>query len=87
MTLALALLVTAAVLMIWSGSSVLRAVMRPLRQANTHFTAMARGDLTTVIRITRQDEMGAMLAGLQAMCEQLAGTVSQVRSGSLAIKW
>ncbi|WP_426114579.1 methyl-accepting chemotaxis protein [Massilia sp. PWRC2] len=84
-TLALTMVVIAAVIMIWSGATLLRAIMLPLRQANAHFTAMARGDLSTLIEIGRNDEMGTMLRGLQAMRDQLADTVAQVRAGSLAI--
>jgi methyl-accepting chemotaxis protein-1 (serine sensor receptor) len=83
--LTVALLVAAAVLMLWSCMSLLRAIMQPLRQAQGHFAAMARGDLSSVIEIARRDELGAMLAGLQSMRDQLADTVGQVRSGSVAI--
>ena len=81
----LGLMLVAAVLMFWSCTSLLKAIMRPLREALGHFAAMAQGDLSTHIEVARQDEMGAMMNGLQSMREQLADTVSQVRAGSVAI--
>jgi methyl-accepting chemotaxis protein-1 (serine sensor receptor) len=68
-----------------SGLLLLRAVMRPLDQALGHFTAIADGNLVNRIELGRQDEMGALLRGLEKMQTRLAGTVSSVREGSDAI--
>jgi methyl-accepting chemotaxis protein-1 (serine sensor receptor) len=68
-----------------SGLLLLRAVMRPLDQALGHFTAIAEGNLVNRIELGRQDEMGALLRGLEKMQARLAGTVSSVREGSDAI--
>ena len=68
-----------------SSLLLLRAIMRPLDHALGHFEAMARGDLSTVVRIDRADEMGALLKGLDTMQRQLAGTVRSVREGSMSI--
>ena len=83
--LCIGVMLAAAAIMTWSCMSLLKAIMHPLRQALHHFAAMARGDLSTPIEVARQDEMGAMMKGLQSMRDQLADTVAQVRAGSLAI--
>jgi methyl-accepting chemotaxis protein-1 (serine sensor receptor) len=60
-------------------------IVVPLRQAITHFDAMSAGNLANRIDITRQDEMGELLTGLERMQVQLAGTVRSVRDGSASI--
>ena len=63
----------------------LRAIMRPLDHALEHFDAMAKGDLSTRVRIDRDDEMGALLEGLATMQQQLAATVRSVRDSGMSI--
>ena len=74
-----------ALLILCSSVLLLRAILRPLEQANGHFEAMAGGDLSRHIRIEQRDEMGALLANLAQMQTRLADTVSHVRDGSQAI--
>jgi methyl-accepting chemotaxis protein-1 (serine sensor receptor) len=63
----------------------LRAIMTPLGQALKHFDEISAGNLSERIDISRQDEMGALLAGLSNMQQGLASTVQSVRTGSTAI--
>jgi methyl-accepting chemotaxis protein len=77
--------VLGALLIVFSSVSLLRAIMRPLDQALEHFDAMARGDLSTEVRIDRADEMGKLLQGLAAMQRNLSATVRSVRTSSASI--
>ena len=74
-----------AVLIVAASLSLIRAIMRPLDQALAHFDAMARGDLSNVVEIERQDELGRLLAGLATMQDKLAATVGTMRDSSGAI--
>jgi len=68
-----------------SSVLLLRAIMGPLNHALGHFEAMAAGDLSTTIKVDRNDEMGALLGGLGNMQRQLAATVRGVRDSSMSI--
>ena len=81
----LAAIVLGGALMLLSGAGLLRAILHPLKQARGHFRTIAAGDLSSTIAISRRDEMGELLSGLQAMQDQLASTVSGVRAGASAI--
>ncbi|RYF03782.1 MAG: HAMP domain-containing protein, partial [Oxalobacteraceae bacterium] len=74
-----------AVLIVVASLSLIRAIMRPLDQALAHFDAMARGDLSNVVEIERQDELGKLLGGLATMQVKLAATVGTMRDSSGAI--
>jgi methyl-accepting chemotaxis protein-1 (serine sensor receptor) len=69
-----------------SSYSLLRAIFGPLNQALAHFTAIADGNLSNHIDVTRQDEMGALLNGLDKMQTRLSHTVRSVRDGSGSIE-
>ncbi|HKT98945.1 MAG TPA: methyl-accepting chemotaxis protein [Paraburkholderia sp.] len=62
-----------------------RAIMTPLKEALTHFEAIAAGDLQRTIAHYRGDEMGRLLDGLRNMQVKLARTVTSVRSSSRSI--
>jgi methyl-accepting chemotaxis protein-1 (serine sensor receptor) len=72
----------AAVLAWWSLQ---RAIGKPLEQALGHFKAIESGDLTTQVEIHARDEMGQLMAGLQAMQRNLVQTISAVHMGSKSI--
>jgi len=78
-------LVIGVLLIIISSVLLLRAIFDPLNQALRHFGAIAEGNLVNTIVITRRDEMGQLLDGLQKMQERLSNTVRGVRDGSGAI--
>ncbi len=84
-TMAIAGLAIALLLIVISSILLLRAIFRPLNQALRHFDAIADGNLTNHIVIERHDEMGALLSGLKQMQERLSTTVRGVRDGSGAI--
>jgi methyl-accepting chemotaxis protein len=65
----------------WITVSITRPVARALEVANT----VAAGDLTSRIDVTTRDEMGQLLQALKSMNENLARTVSSVRSGTETI--
>jgi methyl-accepting chemotaxis protein I, serine sensor receptor len=62
-----------------------RAIGAPVEQVLEHFRAMADGDLTTRIEVHSGDEMGQLLAGLQAMQGKLQQTIRAVHQGSRSI--
>ncbi|BCQ30291.1 Tar ligand binding domain-containing protein (plasmid) [Caballeronia sp. NK8] len=62
-----------------------RAIMTPLAEALKHFEHISDGDLTHEVSIKTHNEMGQLLAGVAAMKDKLAATVSTVRLSSEAI--
>jgi methyl-accepting chemotaxis protein-1 (serine sensor receptor) len=65
--------------------SLQRAIGRPIEEAISHFAAIARGDLTARVEVRSSDEMGQMMASLQAMQHKLIETIRSVRDGTNAI--
>ncbi|WP_116136503.1 methyl-accepting chemotaxis protein [Trinickia diaoshuihuensis] len=65
--------------------SLQRAIGGPLTEAIGHFRAIADGDLTTRVEIRSRNEMGQLMAGLQAMQAKLVQAISVVRDGSRSI--
>jgi len=61
---------------------VTRSITRPLREAIHVAETVSRGDLTSRIEITTQDESGQLLAALSKMNEKLVAIVTEVRSGT-----
>ena len=61
------------------------AVVRPLANVITHFERIASGDLRGEIAIERENEMGAVFAGLRKMQHALVTTVATVRSSTESI--
>lgn len=61
-------------------------LIRPLQLAGQHFNWMAAGDLTRVIAIEHQNEIGQLLAGLQHLQQSQRDTISQINqtAGQLA---
>ena len=62
-----------------------RAIGAPLAHALHHFRSIADGDLTTSIEVRSNDEMGQLMAGLQAMQSKLSLAINVVREGSRSI--
>ncbi|HEY9279624.1 MAG TPA: methyl-accepting chemotaxis protein [Eoetvoesiella sp.] len=58
-----------------------RTVIRPLREAGTHFDRIAGGDLTQRVSITSRNEIGVLYEALRRMQESLTRTVTAVREG------
>jgi methyl-accepting chemotaxis protein len=79
-TLAVALL-----LALWGRAMLARAVLRPIREAITHFERMAAGDLSQRVEQRTNNEMGQLFGALGRMRDGLAGTVGTVRESTEAI--
>ncbi len=62
-----------------------RAIMAPLRDALSHFEAIADGHLNRRIEIHNNDEMGMLLRGVADMQTSLATTVREVRASTESI--
>ena len=60
----------------------IRGIIASIGEALRLTRSVANGDLTQVIRIDSNDEIGQLLAALQTMNASLAGIVTRVRSGS-----
>lgn len=58
-----------------------RVVLRPLRQAGTHFDRIAGGDLTQRVEDVSRNEIGALNNALRRMQESLTRIVTEVRQG------
>ncbi|MGI4983652.1 MAG: methyl-accepting chemotaxis protein [Janthinobacterium lividum] len=69
----------------FSWFSLRRAIMQPVREALSHFDAIARGDLSRRVHIRSADEMGELLEGLSRMQVSLSNTVRAVRGSSESI--
>ncbi len=59
-----------------------RGIVRPIRTAVTVAETVAAGDLTHDFAVRGNDETGALLRALRNMNDNLAGIVSQVRTGT-----
>jgi len=64
----------------FSWFSLRRAIISPLNQAISQFELIAAGDLTAVVDVRSQDEMGRLLTALRSMQEQLVGTIGNVQA-------
>jgi methyl-accepting chemotaxis protein-1 (serine sensor receptor) len=64
-----------------AGILISRSITRSLRKAVEAAEAVAAGDLTSNIDVPGADEVGRLLAALQAMNQNLSGIVFQVRDG------
>ncbi|NHZ99271.1 methyl-accepting chemotaxis protein [Massilia sp. CCM 8734] len=80
--LMLLLLALATAVSALAGWLITRSVTVPIGEAVALAETVARGDLTTRIVVTRQDETGRLLSALKDMVESLTRTVGAVRSGT-----
>jgi methyl-accepting chemotaxis protein-1 (serine sensor receptor) len=64
------------------GWALSNAITRPLTRAVSLAEAVANGDLRTEITIDRDDEMGALLASLKKMNQNLVGMIDEVRGSA-----
>ena len=62
-----------------------RSITLPLRHAVDVANAVARGDLSTQVEVTRADETGELMAALKTMSANLNALVTRVRGGADAI--
>ncbi|RSZ57356.1 HAMP domain-containing protein [Massilia atriviolacea] len=80
--LMLLLLALATAISALAGWLITRSVTVPIGEAVALAETVARGDLTTRIEVTRQDETGRLLSALKDMVAGLTRTVGAVRSGT-----
>lgn len=64
---------------IWIALAITRSVTRPIREIVSTFRALANGDYTRNVDASRDDEMGKILQGLQAMQIQLGFNVAETQ--------
>lgn len=64
------------------GLGLHRAISVPLSRMLGHFGEISRGNLTEQITVTSQDEMAALMHGLQGMQQSLIRTIETMRGGS-----
>ncbi|WP_307729917.1 methyl-accepting chemotaxis protein [Massilia sp. H6] len=76
----------AAVLAVFMAYQLGRNISIPLRRAVTLAEQVARGDLTTEVKVRTNDEAGELMAALKAMNAALVAIVSKVRAGTGAIE-
>ncbi|AST30317.1 methyl-accepting chemotaxis protein [Ralstonia pseudosolanacearum] len=76
------LAVLATLLAIATGAFITRTITRPINHAMHLAEAVAQGNLTHLLEVDTQDEIGRLLAALKHMIENLHGIVSQVRGGT-----
>ena len=81
----LAAIAIGGVLAVFMGVLLMRAVVRPLREAEDVAMAISSGDLTRRIDVTTDDEIGRVLQAFKNVGGNLRGIVSDVRVGSNAI--
>ena len=62
-----------------------RSITRPLQQAVTIASAVAKGDLTQNIEVKSTDETGQLLQALKDMNDSLSGIVGEVRGSTESI--
>ncbi|ARP90928.1 methyl-accepting chemotaxis protein [Bordetella genomosp. 9] len=58
-----------------------RMVLRPLREAGSHFDRIAAGDLSQHIEVRSTNEIGVLFGAVRRMQESLTRTVAAVRRG------
>ncbi|SFD76450.1 methyl-accepting chemotaxis protein [Pseudomonas citronellolis] len=56
-------------------------IVRPLRQVIGMASRIAEGDLSQTIRVERKDEVGQLMAAVDAMAQSLRGIVSRLHEG------
>ncbi len=79
---ALGLILGAIVLGALLSISLLRAILRPLREVEEIAMAVSSGDLTRSIEVKTDDEIGRVLQAVSNVCGNMRGITADVRSGS-----
>ncbi len=78
----LGLLVVALLIGVVVAVSITRSITRPLREAVQFADAIAHGDLTRRMAVSRQDEFGSLLRALMEMQNGLLRVIGQIREAS-----
>jgi len=83
--LTIALLIASVLATVGLAAYVTRSITGPVGRAVAAAERIAQGDLTREVEATSRDEVGRLLAAMQAMTEKLAQTIGDVRSGADAL--
>jgi methyl-accepting chemotaxis protein-1 (serine sensor receptor) len=83
--LSVAMIVVGALAGAFVAALLIRGIDAALAEALRLARSVAAGDLTHTVRIEREDEIGQLLAALQAMNSSLAGIVGEVRCSTETI--
>ena len=73
------LIVVGIVLAVWLGIVLIRAIMRPLAEAQDVAAKIAAGDLSSTIDIRNNDEIGQLLASFKNMQASLQSVVAEIK--------
>jgi methyl-accepting chemotaxis protein-1 (serine sensor receptor) len=68
-----------------SGFNLLRAISRPLTLTLRHCERIAQGDMTETLHVTSNDEMGQLVASVNAMQDSIASMLGQISRGTETI--
>ncbi len=77
--LSIGLIVGGLVLALWLGITLIRAIMRPLAEAQDVAGKIAAGDLSSTIDIRSNDEIGQLLASFKNMQASLQSIVAEIK--------
>ncbi|WP_435628687.1 methyl-accepting chemotaxis protein [Candidatus Ferrigenium straubiae] len=66
--------------MLWLGIALIRAIMRPLGQAQEVAARIVAGDLSSTIEIRSNDEIGQLLTSFNVMQDSLRAIVGEIKS-------
>ncbi|MBU1424766.1 MAG: MCP four helix bundle domain-containing protein, partial [Gammaproteobacteria bacterium] len=64
------------------GYMLIRAIMRPLAEAQEVAGKIAAGDLTSNIEVTSHDEMGNLLTSFKAMQSSIQGLITEIKTST-----
>lgn len=81
----IAVLVFAALLVVFVRIAMVGAIVKPLNEAVTHFERIAQNDLSGKVSDRGRNEIGKLFSAMQHMQSGLAKTVSEVRDSSGSI--
>jgi methyl-accepting chemotaxis protein len=69
----------------FGGALLARNLTEPIVQLVGFGEKIAKGDLRDRVQVRRRDEVGRLLAGMQAMSENLAGIIGEVRGAAASL--
>jgi methyl-accepting chemotaxis protein len=78
--LSIGMIVGGLVLALWLGIALMRAIMRPLGEAQEVAARIAAGDLGSTIEIRSNDEIGQLLASFRSMQDSLRAIVGEIKN-------
>jgi methyl-accepting chemotaxis protein len=81
-TVSIASIVIGIALALGSGILLMRAIMKPLAQAQDVAAKIAGGDLGNIIEIKRNDEFGQLLTSFKSMQDSLRSIIGQIKDAT-----